>query len=262
MANAVTGNEPDPNPPASSVTAAIQAPLFRLIAEYTAAQATIEKVLVALGPVAAAAGNPTASASASTIEPAAPAPAGETVVTVDVSSSNKQALIDFEDALSQIAGVQRVALKSLDDGQAVFGVTLSAACAAEDAAPGFSVVCSWCGRLLTLGGVRVSHGLCPECANEAAAGKAIKEIPAQASQVRAREDALIYLKRAGDTWVERQADGAGGWQDVPTPYPAETAAHVVLDHVSTQNPDRLVVVSGDGGATLAAGAVREPVPAR
>lgn len=167
---------------------------------------------------------------------------------VEVSTADRQVLLDFEDALGQIAGVDRVALNGLKDGQASFAVTLTERADTTDEGPGFSVVCAWCGRLLTLGGVRVSHGLCPDCAAAASAGHPMKAIPAQPTSARRDSKALMFLGRTPRGWVARRSDGAGGWAELKTGCPTEMAAHRVLEQVSAEYPDMLVVISGDTAA--------------
>jgi hypothetical protein len=230
-----------------SIAEAVQAPLARMFEEYSEAIETMRKAIAALEPFAQA------PAAASRSAPAATAAALETI-TVDVSEADRQALMDFEEALGQIAGVQRVALKDLSEGHASFEVTLAARAEARaETGPGLSVICAWCGKLLTLGGARISQGLCSECAAEASSGGGIREL-AEQWEAKPRDDALVYLKRAKQAWVERRPDGKGGWHETRTTYPPETAAHVVLERVSAKYPDHLVVVAGDDG-TFAKGAL-------
>jgi len=237
-----------------SLAEAVQGPLLKLIEEYSSAMETMRRVLTALGPLATIAD----------LDPAAMPPAPETLqapslratsVSIEVSGGDRQALIEFEDALGQIAGVDRVALNGFSDGRASFAVTLSGLGEDSEAEPGFSVVCAWCGRLLTLGGVRISHGLCPDCAAAASAGHAIKDIPAQAMNVPHDDKMLMFLGRTPRGWVARRGDGAGGWIELKTGCPAQMPAHRVLEQVSAEYPDMLVVISGDtAGAPVTTGA--------
>ncbi|HEY5476939.1 MAG TPA: hypothetical protein VIK11_09500 [Tepidiformaceae bacterium] len=231
-----------------SLADAVQTPLLRLIEEYTSAMETMRRVLAALGPLASL-----AEAAASPAPPATPVPlqgqpSASLAVGVEVGGANRQALIDFEDALGQVTGVERVALRDLSDGRASFTVTLSTPRDTGDDGPGFSVVCAWCGRLLTLGGVRVSHGLCPDCAAAAAAGHAAQDLAERAVNVRRDDKMLLFLRRTARGWVARRSDGAGGWIDFKTGCPADTPAHRVLEQVSAEYPNMMVVVTGDGGA--------------
>ncbi len=230
--------------PVPSLAEAVQAPLLKLIEDYTAAMETMRRALAALGPLVAVsgAGSP-AQPSPTAFQPAAPpvSPIG-----VEVSGGDRQALVDFEDALSQITGVERVALKNFGDGHAAFAVTLAGVGGASEAGPGFSVVCAWCGRLLTLGGVRISHGLCPDCAAAASAGRAVRDIPAMSENH--DDKMLMFLKRSPKGWVARRSNGAGGWIELKTGCPADMPAHLVLDQVAAEYPDMLVVISGEAGA--------------
>lgn len=230
-----------------SLAEAVNAPLLRLIDEYASAMETMRRVLTALGPLATPSDADVATPSLP--EASQPAPLRTRTFGVEVSTGDRRVLLDFEEALGQIAGVDRVALSVLKDGQASFLVTLSERADTTDEGPGFSVVCAWCGRLLTLGGVRVSHGLCPDCAAAASAGRAMKDIPTQPTGARRDSKALMFLGRTPRGWVARRGDGADGWTEVKTGCPSDMPAHRVLEQVSAEYPDMLVVISGDTAGT-------------
>ncbi len=234
-----------------SLAEAVQAPLLRLIEDYTSAIETMRRALAALGPLVALADTGSAATLATPGAFQSP-PVPISPVSVEVNGGDRQALIDFEDSLSQIAGVERVALKDFGDGHAAFAVTLSGVGEASDAGPGFSVVCAWCGRLLTLGGVRISHGLCPDCAAAASAGRAVRDIPTM--NEKHDDKMLMFLRRSPKGWVARRSNGAGGWIELKTGCSAEMAAHLVLEQVAAEYPDMLVVISGEAGAVATNGA--------
>lgn len=233
-----------------SLAEAVQAPLLRLIDEYSSAMETMRRVLAALGPMATDANSVSADVLAQSESPRSAASSAISI-SIEVNGSRRQALLDFEDALGQIAGVDRVALTGFSEGQASFAVTLGGLSEDSVSGPGFSVVCAWCGRLLTLGGVRVSHGLCPDCAAAASAGHAIKDVPVRSMNAQRDDKMLMFLGRTPRGWVGRQGDGAGGWIELKTGCPTEMAAHRVLEQVSAEHPDMLVVISGDARAAEA-----------
>ena len=91
-------------------------------------------------------------------------------VTLEAAPTPTESLLTFRDALAETAGVGRVLLTEFGDDHATFAITAASAGPEATATEAPSVVCAWCGRLLTLGGSMVSHGICPACAARTTAG--------------------------------------------------------------------------------------------
>jgi hypothetical protein len=90
-------------------------------------------------------------------------------VMLDAAPVPTESLAAFRDSLAEIPGLRRVVLTEFAGDHATF--VLSAAPEDFDKSDDepFSVVCAWCGRVLSPGGSHVSHGLCAECADRAVA---------------------------------------------------------------------------------------------
>lgn len=91
-----------------------------------------------------------------------PGPAHGTISRVDVPTSELDALLAFQESLSEIEGVLKVTVAGSSGGRSSFLVEL----AQEEAPARHRVVCARCGKALEDGIEPPSHGLCEECAAE------------------------------------------------------------------------------------------------
>jgi len=188
-------------------------------------------------------------------------------VTLEASPTPTESLLTFKDALAETDGIGRVLLTEFVDDHATLVVTAVSAGLDVIATEAPSVVCAWCGRMLTVGGSMVSHGICPACAAETAArasGAGSSRAPSASS------DTVVYLQRSPDVWLERRYERDGTWVTNPTSYSAALPAQTVFDGVSARYPDRLVVLAGqaepvaeiaDSPVSLGSDAVDSPSPA-
>lgn len=271
-------------PEAATLSVAVQRRLLVLLREFTDAMAIIEKVVTALetvtGPPAEqpelapppflGTSDPAVPATEVTLDVAMDDPAflaqlqealaefpsverirlaeagdrsARLAVTLAASPTPMESLLTFRDTLAETRGVGRVLLTEFVDDHATFLVALESASAEFTATEAPSVVCAWCGRLLTVGGSLISHGICPACAARTAAGVSGTEDPPAASPT---TDAVVYLQRSADIWLERRYGQHGEWVTNPTSYSADLPAQTVFEGVSMRYPDRLVVLAGRG----------------
>ncbi len=259
---------------------AVKAPLVAMLQEYNAAIAAMAQIVEALRPLTLALGMPAALPEApfpsvplpetqppgsapratapTATSPARPHRSNTEVLELEVTAPNEVAILEFEEQISEIPGVMRVSLKSYAQGKATLAVELQPVVRPSDGDSAVSVVCAWCGKVLTVGDSRISHGLCPECAAkvEASAGRKM-EPDAVAAPVRRGRDGIVYLTRSNGHWFESRVGASGEFEDAPTGFPALTSAQQVLKRIQAKYPDRLVVISGDNvaqtpPATLAA----------
>lgn len=103
----------------------------------------------------------------------APEDGGGRPIEVRVSGANLDRLLNLQQHLSVAEGVVNVVLAGGEHGKATLLVEMSASRpAGERATSGTlapiqmspTLVCAWCGTVLSVGGTQVSHGLCAACA--------------------------------------------------------------------------------------------------
>jgi hypothetical protein len=82
----------------------------------------------------------------------------------EVRSTGLARLLDFQEALSLVDGVESVAVVDAGDESARFVVELVRSDSPGGTAGDPTRVCAWCGKLIAVGGPQLSHGLCEECA--------------------------------------------------------------------------------------------------
>lgn len=85
-----------------------------------------------------------------------------TISRVDVPTSDIDALLAFQESLSEIEGVLKVTVAGSSSGRSSFLVEL----AQEEAPARHRVVCARCGKAVEDGIEPPSHGLCDDCAEE------------------------------------------------------------------------------------------------
>jgi hypothetical protein len=174
-------------------------------------------------------------------------PARPELLDVEITAPNEVTILEFEEQLSELPGVRRVALKSYANGKATLSVELQPVVPASEPESAVSVVCAWCGKLLTVGDSRVSHGLCHDCAAkvESSVGQRVEPVPAEL-RPRTGDEGIVYLARNNGHWFESKVGANGVFEEAPTGFPALTSAQQVLRRVQAKYPDRMVVISGDG----------------
>lgn len=160
-------------------------------------------------------------------------------VTLEASPTQTESLLTFRNALAETRGVARVLLTEFVEDHATFVVSAALAGMDVAATEAPSVECAWCGRLLTVGGSMISHGICPVCAARTAAGASGTASSPPPSAV---VDTVVYLQRSADVWLERHRERDGNWITNPTSYSADLPAQTVFAGVSARYPDRLVVL--------------------
>jgi hypothetical protein len=262
----------------STLVDAIHAPLVAAMREYNAAIAAMAQIVDALRPLTNALGMPEAAEPAPpSAQPASPIPSAVPVTTaeagepaaarealeavdIEVTAADEVTILEFEEQLAELPGVTRVSLKSYAQGKAILSVELQSALPATDGDPPLSVVCAWCGKLLTVGEARVSHGLCADCAArvEESVGRQMDPAPA-GQRPRPGDEGIVYLSRSNGYWFESTVGQDGAFIDGPTGFPALTSAQQVLRRTQAKYPDRLVVISGDRGIAGTATQVATPV---
>lgn len=90
-------------------------------------------------------------------------------VTLDSAPAPTDSVAAFRDALAEVPGLRRVVLTEFAGDHATFVVAAAPEDFNRNDDEPFSVVCAWCGRVLSAGGNQVSHGLCAACAGQAVA---------------------------------------------------------------------------------------------
>lgn len=93
---------------------------------------------------------------------------------VDVEGADFENLLNLQEQLSNLERVLRVSVTRLEHGRATLLVEMAPdsgpeqpreAFASDDTPPEEpTVLCAWCGKLISAGSSAISHGLCPECA--------------------------------------------------------------------------------------------------
>ena len=86
---------------------------------------------------------------------------------LDVESDDLEALLDFQERLSTLSGVESIAVAGTTPTGARIIVELTGTFPGtldmdDEELP--TLVCAWCGKLMRAGGDQVSHGLCEDCA--------------------------------------------------------------------------------------------------
>ncbi len=175
-------------------------------------------------------------------------------ITLDASPTRSESVITFREALSGIAGARQVRLTEFVDDHATFVLSVGAAGLGSPALEAPSVVCAWCGRLLTIGSGLISHGICRTCASRTASGAGAPGGISPPPLVVPEND-LVYMERGTDVWLERRQERGGRWVTSRSPYAADLPAQTILEGMAGKYPDRLVVLAGQDKA------VAEPSPA-
>jgi hypothetical protein len=83
-------------------------------------------------------------------------PEGTTTASLELATSDVDALLRFQEQLSEIPGVVKIAMAGATEGRSRFLVELARETPAL-------VVCSNCGKVLVEGQPPASHGLCNDC---------------------------------------------------------------------------------------------------
>lgn len=93
---------------------------------------------------------------------------------VDVVGADFENLLSLQEQLSNFERVLRVSVTRLEPGRASLLVEMAPDSGSEQPGEAFAsddtppeeptVLCAWCGRLISAGSSAISHGLCPECA--------------------------------------------------------------------------------------------------
>ncbi len=92
----------------------------------------------------------------------------------EVHGGNFERLLDLQQRMSELEGVASVVVTGVDRGRATLLVDLQHSPPPlgeplnfTNSEPGEvppTLVCAWCGAILSVGGPQVSHGLCAACA--------------------------------------------------------------------------------------------------
>jgi hypothetical protein len=117
---------PPPSPVSESIAEAIAAPLLKLRDDYLAAVAGIQGVVSGLEGLASGFKGQHAASGEQAPAPAEPADASGRIrrLQVDVKGSGFGELLDFQERLSQLAGVSRVSISAIDNERATVVVEL------------------------------------------------------------------------------------------------------------------------------------------
>jgi hypothetical protein len=91
--------------------------------------------------------------------------AGSTTARLEVRSQDLERVLDFQEALALVEGVERISIVGTTEDGAHLIVQLTSEKEPElDAGDEPTLVCAWCGRLIAAGSEEISHGLCADCA--------------------------------------------------------------------------------------------------
>ncbi len=148
----------------------ILAPLVALRARYLATQQLITRLLDSLAPfVESRTGPAPVPPSRSPSPEAARTGRGPVRAALDVESDEIGVLLDFQERLATLEGVESIAVAGTTSGGTRLIVEL--ADVSPEPAPFAPVdiglptlLCAWCGKLMRAGTRDISHGLCEDCA--------------------------------------------------------------------------------------------------
>ncbi len=92
--------------------------------------------------------------------------AGPGAVRLELSGAGTDLLLGVIDQLASCPGIEDISVTSIEDGYASVLVEVSPGSSAHEGLEGVVVVCARCDRLVSSGEVKVSHGLCDDCARQ------------------------------------------------------------------------------------------------